>query len=165
MKLAASGFARLNSSIATCFPLKNSRLKYCPRSSAKNAAIETSSRAASSSRRRDMIRGRSGSARERARRGARPHGLFHFVTGTGSDALAIRERGRRTCRPEGVESGHPRFMVVAHGNGFDDPLAEPRAVERLYRGCARDARRKAETRISEIGHSGGAVVDDDRRSA
>src|SRR5713226_3995443 len=157
MKLAANGFARLNSSIAACFPLKNSRLKYCPRSSAKNAAIETSSRAASSSRRRDMIRGRSGSARERARRGARPHGLFYFVTGTGSDALAIRQRGGRACRPDAVESGHPRFMVVAHRHGFDDPLTEPRAVERLRRGCARDARREAEMRIAEIRHSAGAV--------
>src|SRR5437899_13047539 len=152
-RLAASGFARLNSSIAACFPLKNSRLKYCPRSSAKNAAIETSSRAASSSRRRDMIRGHSGGARERARRGARPHGLFHFVTGTGSDAPAIRERGGRACWPDAVEPGDPRFMVIGHGHGFDDRRPEARAVERLRRGRARDARREAETRITEIRHS------------
>src|ERR1700704_6798409 len=113
---AASGFARRNSSIADCFDLKYSSWKYCPRASAKNAAIRPRIRAATSSRRRDMVRAASGRARERAR----PHGLFHLVTRAGSDALAIRERGGRACGPDAVESRHPRFVVIAHGDGFDD---------------------------------------------
>src|SRR5712671_927610 len=164
-KLAASGLVRRNSSIADCCDLKYSSRRYWPRSSAKNAAIRPRSRAATSSRRRDMVRTASGCARESARPGARPHGLFHFVTWTGSDALAIGERGRRACGPDGVEPGHPCVVVVANGHGFDDSRPEPRAVERLRRGRARDAGREAEMRVAEIRHSGRSVVDDERGSA
>src|SRR6267378_152943 len=162
---AASGFARRNSSIADCFDLKYSSWKYCPRSSAKNAAIRPRRRAATSSRRRDMVRAASGCARERAGRGTRPKRLLHIVPGAGSDALAIRERGGRACWPDAVEPGYPRFMVIGHGHGFDHCRSEPRAVERLRRGRACDARREAETRIAEIRHSGRPVVHDERRSA
>src|SRR6267143_2568994 len=162
---AARAFARRNSSIADCFDLKYSSWKYCPRSSAKNAAIRPRRRAATSSRRRDMVRAASGCARERAGRGTRPKRLLHIVPGAGSDALAIRERGGRACWPDAVESRHPRFVVIAQGHGFDDRRPEPRAVERLRRGRARDARREAETRIAEIRHSGRPVVHDERRSA
>src|SRR5258706_485001 len=86
MKLAVSGFARRNSSIADCCDLKYSSRRYWPRSSAKKAATKPRRRTATSSRRRDMVRAASGGAREGARPGARPHGLLHFVTRTGSDA-------------------------------------------------------------------------------
>src|SRR6267378_1932636 len=162
---AASGFARRNSSIADCFDLKYSSWKYCPRSSAKNAAIRPRRRAATSSRRRDMVRAASGCARERAGRGTRPKRLLHVVPGAGGDAPAVGNGCRRACRPDAIEPGDPRFMVIAHGHGFDHRRPEPRAVERLRRGRARDARREAETRIAEIRHSGRAVVDDERRSA
>src|SRR6267378_5141554 len=165
MKLAASGLARRNSSIADCRDLKYSSRRYWPRSSAKNTAIRPRRTAATSSRRRDMVRAASGCARERAGRGTRPKRLLHVVPGTGSDALAIRERGGRARWPDAVESRHPRFVVIAQGHGFDDRRPEPRAVERLRRGRARDARREAETRIAEIRHSGRPVVHDERRSA
>src|SRR5256885_17214958 len=158
---AASGFARRNSSIADCCDLKYSSCRYWTRSSAKNAAIRPRTRAATSNRRRDMVRAASGRARE----SARPHGLLHLVPRTGSDALAIRERGGRACGADAVESRHPRFLVGAHGDGFADDRAQPRAVERLRRGHAPDAPPEAETRVAEIRHSGGAVVDDERLPA
>src|ERR1700704_1925027 len=165
MKLAASGFARRNSSIADCWDLKYSSRRYWPRSSAKNAAIRPMRRAATSSWRRDMVRAASGCARESARPSARSHRLFHLVIRTGSDALAIRERGGWAGGPGAVEFRNPRFVVIAHGHGFDDRRSEPRAVERLRRGRARNARREAETRVAEIRHSGGAVVHDERLPA
>src|SRR5258706_328585 len=156
MRLAVSGFARRKSSIADCCDLKYSSRRYWPRSSAKKAETKPRRKTATSSRRRDMVRAASGGAREGARPSARPHGLLHFVTRTGSDALAIGERGRRACGPDTVEPGHPCVVVVAHGHGFDDGRPEPRAVERLRRRRARDARREAEMRVAEIRHSGGA---------
>src|SRR6266853_1907345 len=165
MKLAASGLARLNSSIADCWDLKYSSRRYWPRSSAKNAAIRPMRRAATSRRRRDMVRAASGRARESALPSARPHRLFHLVTRTGSDALAIGERGGRARGPGAVEIRHPRFVVITQGHGFDDRPSEPRAVERVRRGPARDARREAEARVAEIRHSCSAVVHDERLAA
>src|SRR5258706_4144920 len=165
MRLAVSGFARRKSSIADCCDLKYSSRRYWPRSSAKKAETKPRRKTATSSRGRDMVRAASGGAREGARPSARPHGLLHFVPRTGSDALAIGERGRQAYGPDTVEPGHPCVVVVAHGHGFDDGRPEPRAVERLRRRRARDAGREAEMRVAEIRHSGRPVVDDERGSA
>src|SRR6266581_4055850 len=128
---AASGSPRRNSSIADCCDLKYSRRREWPRSKAKNAAIKPRSRTATSSRRRDTVRAALGRARERAVR-TRPQRLLHVVPGAGGDALAVGKTRRRAGRPNAVEPGEPRFVVVAHGHGFDDDRTEPRAVERLH---------------------------------
>src|SRR2546428_5657427 len=128
---AASGSARRNSSIADCCDLKYSRRRYRPRSRAKNAAIRPRSRTATSSRRRDTVRAALGRARERAVR-TRPRRLLDVVPGAGGDALAVGKTRRRAGRPDAVEPGEPRVVVVAHGHGFDEDRAEPRAIERLH---------------------------------